>query len=377
MPLKHLHFVQSLEPLQGGGLGRAALELHQAMLDKGANSTLVATRAPNFRDSWPNVHQYVRQGPGFLYYSHQLAKNVDTLTESNSFIHAHGLYVAPNWLFGHAAQAKNRLLITHVHGFFEPWILNRSRWKKRLVSALFEGNNLRYSQIWRALTVKEADQIRAQGIKTSIIVAPNGIHLEPFDAQITEKFNITIEKKRNRVLFLGRIHPKKGLDLLIPAWKKLGNTRREWELLIVGPDENGYAKHVSDMVKDQDLGESVQILGAMTGPPKLSLLRSADIFVLPSYSEGFSVAILEALASNVPVIATDACNFPELTEVGGGWGCIPTIESVSAALGQAIQASDNERKERAIAGRRLVEQKYTWPKIATDIMGACQQQFRE
>ncbi len=365
--MKHLHFVQSLEPLQGGGLGRAALELHDQLRRRGEGSTLAATRSQDFTESWPGVLQYERTGPQPLYFARGLAAHARRLVEACDVVHGHGLYVAPNALFGREAARTNRPLVYHVHGFFEPWILNRSHWKKRLVHRLFEDSNFRRARLWRALTMREADQIRAQGITAPIVVAANGIDTLPFDTYA----GASAPRQRKRAVFLGRLHPKKGLDLLLPAWAALARETHDWELVIAGPDEGGYAAEVRSLIDRFDLAGQVHMPGPLWGDAKTALLKSADLFLLPSYSEGFSVAILEAMACSVPVLATDACNFPELAREGGGWECAPEADAVRETLRQALHASDDERSERGRAGRRLLDERYTWPSIASQIGEAC------
>lgn len=372
---RHLHFVQSIEPLQGGGLGRAALELHDSFRESGADSRLVATYSENPQaPDHDGVEEFKRKGISKFYYSPSLRRSAGGLAATADVLHAHGFYVGTNWMLGGAARRLNRSLVCHVHGFFEPWILDRSRSRKALVRLLFENANFRAARLWRALTNKEADQIRGQGITAPIVVAANGVHLRTYDEPgPEEKRSRWSQKSRPRMLFLGRLHPKKGIDLLIPAWVESDAAKQGWELIIAGPDENGHRAVIQRLIDENALGDSVSLPGTVTGADKVALLRSADGFVLPSYSEGFSVAILEAMACRVPVIATRTCNFPELASKGGGWLCDPELQSVTDALNDALAASESERADRGLAARRLVEERYTWRTIAQTITDACEQ----
>ncbi|MBJ7328007.1 MAG: glycosyltransferase [Chthoniobacterales bacterium] len=152
------------------------------------------------------------------------------------------------------------------------------------------------------------------------------------------------------MLFLSRIHAKKGLDLLVPAWGRLTKEFPDWELVIVGPDEGGYQAMVEKMIADCGCGETCWIHPAVSGAEKHALLRTADLFVLPSYSEGFPMAVLEAAAHRIPVVQTDECNFPELTAAGGAWECRPELDSVEKTLRSALTAEDAERAERGLKG---------------------------
>jgi len=371
--MRHLHFVQSIEPLQGGGLGRAALDLHHAFLRHHEASHLVTTHGgqPQASDD-ATIREYRRSGPGMLYYSPGLRSAAGGLVNDARVVHGHGLYTAVNWMLGAEARRQRRQLVYHVHGFLEPWILARSTTRKRLVHLLFENANFRHASLWRALTTKEADQIRAQGIRAPVVVAANGIDLGTFDADDPAiAASPLAAKKRRRLLFLARLHPKKGLGLLVPAWARLKQENTGWELVIAGPDELSHRSEIEQMVRANRLEDSVHFTGAVTGADKIALLRSAEAFILPSHSEGFSVAILEAMACRVPVAATRACNFPELELEAGGWLCDTELESVITMLRQVLSCPDAERRDRGRAARRLVEQRYTWPFISRTILDAC------
>jgi glycosyltransferase involved in cell wall biosynthesis len=335
----------------------------------------MATRSSCFGTSWPEAIQYRRTGPQKAFFAWGLRRDAQDALARADVVHGHGLYVYPNWAVGTQARRLGKALVYHPQGFFEPWILQRSRLKKRVVKALFENHNMAQCRLWRALTDKEASQIRRQGYEAPIVVAPNGVRLEETDAGLPRgalHFVLEPGQQRKRVVFMARLHPKKGLDLLIPAWSKLKPLVREWELIIAGPDEGGYRAQVEQMARQLGLDGSVRFTGPVTGEAKLALLRTADLFVLPSYSEGVPVAVLEAMACRVPVLATHETNISDLEQDGGGWLCGASVDSVSSTLGRALQASDSERNERGCAARRLIEKRYTWSRIAATIREACE-----
>ena len=375
--MRHLHFTQSLEPLFGGGLGISTVALHRHWLAMGVRSTVCSTYGDAPQKPAERTLEFRRIKPDYLYYAPELRTAAKELVGAADVVHGHGFYVGTNFLLGREARRQGRPLVYHSHGFFEPWILGRSRWKKQLVHWLFEDANFRHAKLWRALTSKEAGQIRAQGIDAPIVIAPVGINLAEFDriqpasGPLETPLVPKLAKSGPRAVFISRLHPKKGLDLLLPAWRALNDVRREWELIIAGPDEGGHAATVDGEIRRLGLAETVRRVGKLSHESKIQLLKSADLFVLPSHSEGFPSAILEAMAARVPVLATRACNFPELFQAGGGWECDPEESSLRSALGAALGTADLERLQRGAAGRRLLEADYTWDSISRRLLDAC------
>jgi len=379
---------------------------------------LLATRAEDFDRTWPDVIQAVRKGPTKMFYAPELKRLAAEAVEQAEWFHGHGLYVWTNMWLGGEARKRGKPLVYHPHGFFDPWILRRSPGKKRLAHWLFEDINIAHVRWWRALSNKEAEQIRAVvGDRAVVHVIPNGVDLHevdsfqfsvgsedacdahevagsgllvagqqsetrhsshvwsprrPISADSGSRHSAWTRRRRpKRLLFLSRIHAKKGLDLLVPAWGKLSGEFPDWELLIVGPDEGGYQAMVEKMMADCGCGETCWIHPAVSGAEKHALLRTAELFVLPSYSEGFPMAVLEAVAHRIPVVQTDECNFPELTAAGGAWECRPERDAVEKALRDALTAEDAERAERGLRGRELVERSYSWDQIAEQVVAAC------
>ncbi len=366
-PIRHFHFTQSLEPLQGAGLGYSALGLHLGLIEAGHSSRFAATKGAGFEEHWPGVELYLRKGPEKAFYSLELKRAAQSLVEASEIVHGHGFYVGTNWFLGREARRQNKPLVYHVQGFLDPWILARSRGKKRLANYLFERANFRHASLWRACSKKEEQQIRDYGITAPVIVLPNGVALPPERSvgEIEELISEFPKRRNHRAIFLSRIHKKKGLDLLIQAWAELPKeVTSDWELLLFGPDEGGYATEVSEWIEESDLGDSVRLMGGVTGKSKEAAFRSADLFVLPSYSEGFPMAVLEAASYGLPVVQTNECNFPELSAAGGAWECPPKIADLKGIMREALACNESERIKRGEAGRRLVAENYEWTSIA-------------
>ncbi len=232
-------------------------------------------------------------------------------------------------------------------------------------------------RFWRALTAVEADQIATTGARQPIVVIPNGVDVSVFkkpadmDRPIRTPLAPRLTRRSQRLLFLGRIHPKKGLMLLLPAWARICPRARDWELVIAGPDEGGHLEEVRARAIELGIGDRLIFTGLVQGEEKVRLLHSADVFVLPSFSEGLPMGVLEALACKVPVVATRESNVGDLMADGAGWECAATVDSLAEALEQALFASESERAERGSAGRRAIEARYAWPSVVQELERAC------
>jgi glycosyltransferase involved in cell wall biosynthesis len=198
----------------------------------------------------------------------------------------------------------------------------------------------------------EADAIRSLGFRQPIAVIPNGVELP--DNRAT-----TPDGERQRtVLFMSRIHPKKGLLDLIAAWSRIPVTG--WQLIIAGPDEDGYRSVVEKAVARERVAESVRIIGPVAGADKGALLGDSDLFVLPSYSENFGMVVGEALAAGVPVITTSATPWESVRAAKCGWWIPPGVDSLEITLREAMSLPDSERTAMGQRGRSLAESEYSW-----------------
>jgi glycosyltransferase involved in cell wall biosynthesis len=248
----------------------------------------------------------------------------------------------------------------------EPWALRHKAWKKAVYTALVEGKNLRRAACLHALSRPEIGHLRALAPGAPVSFVPNGVDLDPFDflpgrgaleaefPELAGKFVL---------LFFGRVHVKKGLDLLADALAAVASRAPELHLLMAGKDDGALGPFL-DRCTAQGVASRVTCVGHVSGERARRVWAAADAFILPSYSEGFSMAILEALACRLPVVVTTACHFPELDAAGGGIVVEPTTEGVTSGLRQLIECSTAERAALGRNGRALVERHYTWEQQA-------------
>jgi len=306
-------------------------------------------------------------GPGAMGFSPELRTRLRAQTGPGSIIHCHGLWMHPGMVARRAAESSGSRLVISPHGMLEPWALGNSRWKKWLAGRLFENRNLRSAGCLHALCEAEACNIRSYGLQNPIAVIPNGVDLEDFIClpayeAIERDYTALIGKKR--MLFLSRIHPKKGLSHLIRAWHRVAPAFKDWVLLVAGKGQLGHEAELKVLVSELGLSDSVLFLGPLYGEAKGRVLAGADAFTLPSFSEGLSMAVLEAAACALPVLLTPQCNFPELVAARAALEVQPNVEDCERGLRRMLSFPRQELREMGLRGRGLIRRVYTWPDIA-------------
>lgn len=274
-----------------------------------------------------------------------------------SICHQHGIWLRCSHETSTFASENSIPLIIAPRGMLEPWAINNRRWKKKLAWMLYQKRDLEKATAFHATAQSEAESIRQLGFKQPIAVIPNGIVLPEAAGQRPEASN----GKKN-ALFLSRINPKKGLPMLLDAWKKVAPD--DWRLVIAGNDDSNHLPVVERKIRELGLQEQVELAGPLFGDAKEAAYRDADIFVLPSYSENFGIVVAEALGYGVPVLTTTGCPWQELKTHNCGWWVEPTPDRIEQGLNEALRTQNEELSAMGVRGRALVEEKYQWPGIA-------------
>jgi poly(glycerol-phosphate) alpha-glucosyltransferase len=352
---------------QGGGIPAVIWSLSRQTKEFGIESCVAGLKDQWNKQDIPDsieVLQGTILGPKAFGFSSDLGTQARAQVSNRSILHVHGLWMYPGILARKLARRASCPLVISPHGMLEPWALSNSPLKKRLAALTFEKTNLRSADCLHALCAAEAENFRAYGLRNPVAVIPNGMDLGMVQTMATRdalRRRFPVIGDRQCVLFLSRLHPKKGIENLLEAWRGLTGESRNWCLLIAGAGSPDYEKHLRVRKDAQGLGDDVIFLGPMYGAEKKDTLAAADIYILPSFSEGFSMAILEAAAAGLPVVQTRECNFPELTSAGGAIEVAPEPEGIRSGLLQLMQLSKPERQEMGRRGRELVERSYTWP----------------
>lgn len=374
--MRILHVVASLSPEWGGPV-KMVQGLTDALIKKGIEITIFAPVNKEHEDNiihpkGANVQLFKQTSFSKIWtaYSPSLMRALYEEAPKFDIIHIHEIWHFPHFAAYHVARKLKKPFIITPHGALAPWCLNYKAFKKKIFTLLIQKRILNQATVLHALTAKEAEYIRDFGVKNQIEVIPNGINVEEFKdfhpSQNLERVYPDLKDKKV-IMFLGRIHSQKGLDIIAQAFGAVARNRDDVRLLIVGPDSNGYQKQIETILKEEKVFKKTIFTGILTGTKKMAALSRANISILPSYSEGFSMAILEAMVCGLPVIISDQCNFPQVLENRAGIIIKPNAQELAKAL---IELLNNSQlcDEMGKNGRKLVLEKFTWDKIANKMM---------
>jgi glycosyltransferase involved in cell wall biosynthesis len=345
-------------------------------------------------------------------------------------LHLHGLWRYPSIVTTRWHRQTGRPYVVHPHGMLDPWAVGNAHLKKVVAGALYENRMLRGATCIRALCQSEAESIRQYGLTNPICVIPNGIH-PPKGPYGEAPWRGLIPAGAKVLFYLGRVHPKKGLPNLLKAWAMLqraevsscalrasedGREQKSegrgqgaeisgqggagkattsdlrpltsdlssppWVLAIAGWDEGGHEDELKKLATELGLAWTdirspavlrslgvggVLFLGPQFGPAKAACYHHCDAFILPSFSEGLPMVILEAWSHAKPVVMTPECNLPEGFAAGAAVRIEPNPESVLEGLTQLTKLTPDELGAMGQSGLRLVEQKFTWHRIGEDL----------
>lgn len=324
-----------------------------------------------FPRSWPENFGY---SPGFLQVLDEYRPDLT---------HTHGVWMYPSIAVAAYCTRRRVPYMISPHGMLDPWAVRHHRWKKVLAYALYEINHVRGARCIRALSESEARSIREMKLRNPLVVIPNGIDLPKIgDAtQLVAQapWDGFIEPERKVMLFLSRIHPKKGLTNLLRAWAA-NSKSAEWILAIAGWDQGGHETELKRLCNElkivwadvRETGDEAQPAKAATvlflGPQfdefKEACYRNCDAFVLPSFSEGLPMVVLEAWAFAKPVLITQECNLPEGLAAQAALEIDTTVDGISEGLRNVFSASDATLSEIGRRGRKLAEDRFSWDRIA-------------
>jgi glycosyltransferase involved in cell wall biosynthesis len=314
---------------------------------------------------WLPFVPYLSKSIGFLY-APRMREALRQAVPGVDLVHTHIPFVYPTFAAARAARRSHKPLFYHQRGVFDPERLEFRSLKKRLYIRLVERPIMRQARMLLALTEAEVASYRALGVETPCRVVPNGVDISRYRTAPVKRPDTLAEIDDDAlvVLFLGRLHPIKGADVLLQAFARIAAAFPTAVLVMAGPDEWGLIEGFRKNAGLARLGLRFFFPGMVSGEEKLNLLARADLFCLPSAGEGFSVAVLEALASATPVLLSPGCHFSEVEKAKAGRVVEPTPATLGDALAELL--SDPGRLlAMGARGRELVARDYTWEAIVS------------
>jgi glycosyltransferase involved in cell wall biosynthesis len=277
-----------------------------------------------------------------------------------SVVHLHGLWDAGTFAAADLVQRRGMGFVVSPRGMLEPWALRHKWLKKKIFLECYLHSLLVTADLLHATSESEADSLRALGFRQPIAVVANGIDCTPTLPRAEAD-----EGGARRLLYLGRMHVKKGLENLLRAWALVRPAG--WLLSIAGLDEDGYASRLHSLATSLDLGSSVEFPGPKLGHEKWRYLSSGTAFVHPSFSENFGIAVAEAMAAGLPVIATVGTPWQMLPVERCGWWVHPTTESLAAVIREVTAADDATLRAMGARAKAYAAAAFDWSEIGRDM----------
>lgn len=381
--MRILHVIATLAP-SSGGTTEVLRGLASAQADAGHEITVCTTDRGNpvgvrlpasYFKTFYGAAIALKAFPvayGPLLVSVSLARWVRTHVHAFDLVHVHGLYRFPVTF---AAREARRQGVPHViqpHGSLDPFLYStssRSVWLKRLYERWFDWPNFHGAGAIHYTATDERERTSFLAFRAPSFVVPNGLNWEqyrvlPVRGALRGRLGLG---DAPIVLFLGRLHFKKGLDLLIPAFDALRRIAPDAQLVIAGPENDDYGTQVRGWVQARGLDRVVRFIGSLQGVDVVQAYVDADVFALPSYTENFGMTVAEAMACALPVVISDQVNIhADVARAGAGLVTRCDADEVAAAL-RALLGDVGRRSVMGSAGRRFVEAHYTWRAIVSDL----------
>ncbi|OUL29864.1 glycosyltransferase [Nostoc sp. T09] len=364
-----------------GGPSKCIVELAEAIASLGVSIDIVTTNANGSKTLDVPLHIWITE----KYYRVQYFPYWDLLdykftwsltrwlfqhVSDYNLVHTNAIFSYPALPTYWACQLYRIPYIVTPHGMLEPWALAYKSWKKKFYFAVLEKPGLRNASAIQMLASTEAERIKNLQLTTPLVIVPNGIYGKDFEDILSpelfhEKFPDTKNKKL--IIFLGRIDPKKGLDLLATAFAKVHKQFPETHLIVAGPDNIGFLPTVKSYFMEADCINAVSFTGMLTGSMKYAALAAASIYVAPSYSEGFSISVLEGMATGLPCVITTECNFPEAAAAKAAHVVDTNYDAIADSLIHCL-TNPEQAKIMGDRARQLIFEKYIWEHIAAKMI---------
>jgi len=370
-----LHVILSIDP-RFGGLASCATSLAAAQAHAGHDVAIAYHRTIAQEELFKVVRCNVdhvdelrladipQDGPAERVLASGAAARLAGLVAQSDIVHLHGIWDPIIIRAGLIARRLNRPYVVSPHGMLNPWSLQQSRWRKRIMFALATDRVLRNSLFVHALNPIEADAIGSISDRYRVRILPNGIFASRY-ARLPAKGTFQARHpeldKRRFILFLGRLHHVKGLDFMAEAFSGFSREIGDVDLVVSGPD-GGAREAFEQEIKRLNIEGRVHIVGPLYGDIKYAAMADAICLFQPSRQEGFSMSILEAMASGIPVVVSHNCHFPEVAAHQCG-SVVPLDPTAMTKALVDIARDPLQAQAMGSAGHELALRDYTWDRI--------------
>ncbi|KAM3096452.1 hormogonium polysaccharide biosynthesis glycosyltransferase HpsP [Phormidesmis sp. 146-35] len=385
--MRILQIVPSISLIYGGP-SQMVMGLSTALASQGIKVTILTTDSNGDRGQPPldvpletpveqNGYEvyYFRCSPFRRYkFSLNLLRWLANHSHEYDLAHIHALFSPVSSMAARVARSQHLPYILRPLGTLDPADLQKKRQLKTLYATLLERPNLAGAAAVHFTSDQEAKISDRFGTLTQDLVIPLGVTLPAMNQPIDIKEKFGIPGDRPLLLFMSRIDPKKGLDLLIPALEKLA-TEQDFQFVLAGanPQDPEFEAAIRDQIQQSNLGDRTTLTGFVSGSEKTALLQAADLFVLPSYYENFGIAVAESMAAATPVVISDQVHiWQDVQQAQAGWVTSCDIEALTSTLRTAL--SDRaEQQRRGKCAQEYAEKYYSWGAIADQMIHAyCQ-----
>ena len=364
--LKILFVSSTLE----GGIGTIQKQLACALGQLNVEVSLWTTSSHLLDVPGCDVKYFKTMGPAQLGYSRSMEIELRRKYRDFDILHVHGFWTAHVKLISLWKSLTERPSFFSIHGALHPHIFSRLRFKKTLARILFHDKAFNAASVLHAASKIEYLQVRDHEDRHPVMLVPNGIELTkpPFDIELISTELQKLYSSNKVLLYLSRLHPTKGIELLIESINCLELSSpgafNGWQLVIAGSGTEKYKQSLLRKIDSAGLSAQITLIGFVDGNTKSFILSESQSFVLPSFSESFPLAVLEAMLYELPVLTTTGTPFDFLDDDGAGWYCRLNRDSISAALLDMCEKSDVELIEMGANGLSVLQRDYDIDKVA-------------
>lgn len=380
--MKVLHVIPSVAAIRGGP-SKAVLEMVKALRDKGIEAEIATTNdnGPNLLDVPLKLRTEYKQVP--IYFFPRFSPHVHPIREfafsselttwlwqkirDYDLLHIHAIFSYPSTVAMAIARQQRVSYVVRPLGQLCEWSLQQSALKKQIYLNLIEKANINGAEILHLTSKQEQQELSRLNLSAPNFILPHGISIPPTisNARIRLREHLKLPSDEPIILFLSRLHPKKGLDYLIPALGKL--THHRFTFVIAGSGSPDYEADVKSLVASHGIDNRTYIAGFVEGEFKSLLMQGADLFALTSHSENFGVAVLEALGAGLPALVTPGVALADLVrEKNLGYVTELDVKEITSVLQQVLE-HPQEIKEISKRARQLISKHYTWDSIAANL----------